>query len=149
MPKKQVISVLLACVAALLLVAWAQAQAPDLEPLPPYVGIIKNNSTHDISVPSENSLATLIVPAKGWIEYTVWDPKFDLVPYYKGKPFACEKVVVTPDAFPYMCTKYHFLVELKVSEPAPAQKWYDKKYKKRYRRPRATQSGHQPPQDRG
>ncbi len=132
MPKKM-ISILLAFVAALFLVSWAQAEAPGPEPLPPYVGIIKNNSNYDISVPSENSLATLIVPARGWIKYVVWDPQFDLVPYLNGKPFECQKVVVRPDAFPYMCTNYDFLVEINLPEPQPT---YYKKYKKRYRKMR-------------
>lgn len=136
MPKKKIFSVLLASVIVLSVVAWANAEVPGQEPLPPYIGIIKNNSGHDLSVPSENSQATLIVPARSWIEFVVWDPKFDLIPYLKGKPFACQKVLVTPDAFPYMCKNYDFLVEINPPTPPPT-KWYYKKYKKRYRRPRA------------
>jgi hypothetical protein len=136
MPKTKIILILLASLIALLLVTGAQAEAPELEPLPPYVGIIKNNSNYDISVPSENSLATLIVPAQGWIEFVVWDPKFDLVPYLDGKPFKCQKVLVRPDAFPYMCKNYDFLVEINLPTPTPTKKWYYKKYKKRYRKPR-------------
>lgn len=133
MPKKKIISVLLASAVALLVVTWAHAEAPEMEPLPPYVGIIKNNSNYDVSVPSENSLGTLIVPARGWIEFVVWDPKFDLIPYLDGKPFGCHKVVVTPDAFPYQCKNYDFLVEINQPEPIPT-KWYYKKYKPRYRK---------------
>ena len=77
-PNKKITVALLASVVALLLVTWANAMAVGPEPLPPFKGIIKNNTKHDISIPSENSLATLILPAKGWIEYVVWDPKFDL-----------------------------------------------------------------------
>jgi hypothetical protein len=133
MPKKKIFSVLLASAVALLAVTWAHAEAPELEPLPPYVGVIKNNCYHEISVPSENSLATLIVPAQGWIEFVVWDPKFDLIPYREGKPFSCQKVTVNPDAFPFMCKNYDFMVEICSPEPSPT-KWYYKKYKKRYRK---------------
>jgi hypothetical protein len=137
MSKKKIISVLLAGVLALLLVvSWANAEAPGLEPLPPYIGIIKNNSGQDVSVPSENSQATLIVPARGWIEFVVWDPQFDLIPYLGGKPFGCQKVIVQPDSVPYMCKNYDFLVEINPTAPRPT-KWYYKKYKKRYRKPRA------------
>jgi hypothetical protein len=135
MPKKKIIGALLASVVVLLLVTGAKAEVSGLEPLPPYVGIIKNNCRHDISVPSENSLATLIVPARGWIEFVVWDPKFDLIPYLEGKPFGCQKVTVTPDAFPFMCKNYDFIVELCPPGPSP-DKWYYKKYKKRYRKQR-------------
>ncbi len=135
MPKKKITLALLASVVALLLVTWANAEAPGLEPLPPYIGIIKNNSPYDVSVPSENSLATLIVPARGWIEFVVWDPNFDLIPYIDGKPFGCQKVTVTPDAFPYMCKNYDFLVEINPPVPSPNDRYY-RKYKKRYRKPR-------------
>ena len=135
MPKK-ISAVLLASVIALLLVTGTKAEVPEPGPLPPYVGIVKNNSNYDISLPSENSQATLIVPARGWIEFVVWDPKFDLVPYLNGKPFQCQKVLVRPDAFPYMCKNYDFLVEINLPSPTPTKEYY-KKYKKRYRKPRA------------
>ncbi len=136
MRKEIILSVFLATVIALLLMTGAKAEVPEPGPLPPYVGIVKNNSNYDISLPSENSQATLIVPAQGWIEFVVWDPKFDLVPYLDGKPFACQKVMVKPYAFPYMCKDYDFLVEINLPRPTPTKKHY-KKYKKRYRKPRA------------
>ena len=135
MHKKWIILALLASVVALLVVTWADAELPGVEPLPPYVGIIKNNTKNAVSVPSENSLATLIVPARGWIEFVVWDPKFDFIAYLEGKPYRCQKVVVTPDAFPYMCKNYDFVVEIN-PPAAPPEKYYYKKYKKRYRKQR-------------
>ena len=117
MPTKKIILALLASIVALLVVTGANAEAPGPEPLPPYTGVIKNNSSHDISVPSANSLATLIVPARGWIEFVVWDPKFHLIPYLDGQPYGCQKVRVKPHASPYMCKSYDFLVEIKA--PAP------------------------------
>jgi hypothetical protein len=136
MPKKKMTLVLLASVIALLSVTGANAQVAAVEPLPPYVGVIKNNCHHDISVPSENSLATLIVPARSWIEFVVWDPKFDLIPYREGKPFHCQKVTVNPDAFPFMCKNYDFMVEICPPGLDPTKDRYRfyKKYKKRYRK---------------
>ncbi len=135
MPKKTLSLALLAGVIALLLLTCAQAAAPGPQTLPPYVGIIKNNSGVDVAVPSENSLATLTVPARGWIEFVVWDPKFDLIPYIAGKPFGCQKVTVTPKAFPYMCKNYDFMVEINPPAAEPGQERY-KKYKKRVRKKR-------------
>ena len=132
MPKKLIILALLASLVALLVVT---AESPGVEQLPPYIGVIKNNSKHDLSVKSENSLATLIVPARNWIEFVVWDPKFDFIAYLEGKPYRCQKVVVTPDAFPYMCKNYDFVVEIN-PPAAPPEKYYYKKYKKRYRKQR-------------
>jgi hypothetical protein len=135
MPKKTVSLALLAGIIALVLATAAMAAAPGPGTLPPYVGIIKNNSGADIAVPSENSLATLTVPARSWIEFVVWDPKFDLIPYLNGKPFGCQKVTVTPRAFAYMCKDYDFLVEINPPAPEPGQERY-KKYKKRVRKKR-------------
>ncbi len=119
--------------AVIILGSAAGAAAAEASALPPYVGIIKNNSAYDVSVPSENSLATLIIPGKSWIEFVVWDPKFDLIPYINGKPFGCQKVSVTPKAFPYMCKDYDFIVEI---NPPAGQGEYPRKYKKRVRKKR-------------
>jgi hypothetical protein len=136
MPKKHMSMMVLAGVIALVLVGWANGAATGTTALPPYTGIIKNNTACDFSLPSQNSLGTLIVPAKGWIEFVAWDPKFDVVPYYNGKPFGCQKVSVTPKAFDYMCSKYDFMVEINGPGPCPAEKTYYKKYKKRVRKKR-------------
>jgi len=133
MPKKRIILVVLVSVVALLLVTGAEAEAPGVGQLPPYIGIIKNNTKYLISVPSENSMGTLLVPGREWIEFVVWDPQFNFIGYHEGEPFHCEKVTVTPDAVPYMCKDYDFLVE--INPPTLPPKYY-KKYKKRYRKKR-------------
>ena len=132
MPKKLIILALLASLVALLVVT---AESPGVEQLPPYIGVIKNNSKHDLSVKSENSLATIIVPARNWIEFVVWDPKFDFIAYNEGEPFWCQKITVTPDAFPFKCKNYDFIVE--INPPVPTSPpWFYKKYKRRYRKQR-------------
>ena len=136
MPKKKISVILLASMVALLVVTGANAVSTGTATLPPYTGIIKNNTSCDFSLMSQNSLATLIVPARGWIEFVVWDPKFDVTPYYNGKPFGCQKVTVTPKAFPYMCKDYDFMVEINGPGPCPADQLYRGKYKKRVRRKR-------------
>ena len=137
MPKKKITAALLASMAVLLLAAGANAVSMGTGTLPPYTGIIKNNTSCDFSMMSQNSLATLIVPARGWIEYVVWDPKFEVIPYYNGQPFGCQNVTVTPKGFPYMCHQYDFMVEINGPGPCPAeQQWYKGKYKKRVRKKR-------------
>ena len=136
MPKKKIILAVLAGMVTLLIVTGANAAAPGPDSLPPYTGVIKNNSSHDISVPSENSLGTLIVPARGWIEFVVWDPRFHLIPYLDGQPYGCQNVRVQPHAFPFMCKDYDFLVEINMREPVPSKKDYYRKLKKRYRKQR-------------
>ena len=42
-----------------------------------YTGIIKNKTRYEVSVPSENSDATLVIPANSWIEYTIWTRRTD------------------------------------------------------------------------
>jgi hypothetical protein len=140
MPKKNLTVASLAGMIALVLVTWANAVAAAPTTLPPYTGVIKNNTACDFSLPSQNSMGTLIVPAKGWIEFVVWDPKFDVIPYYNGKPFGCQKVTVTPKAFPYMCNSYDFVVEINGPGPCPAEQKYQKKYKKRVRKKRSVAS---------
>jgi hypothetical protein len=136
MAKKKIIVILLAGMAALWLATGANAVVMGPTTLPPFTGIIKNNTNCDFSLMSQNSLATLIVPAKGWIEYVVWDPKFDVTPYYSGKPFGCQKVTVTPKGFPYMCKEYDFMVEINGPGPCPTEQPYYQKFKKRVRKKR-------------
>lgn len=82
-----------------------------------YTGIIKNTTKYEVEVPSSNSGATLIIPAKGWIEYTSWVPRFDLTAYYGGKPFYCMKIFANPRNYAFMCQQYDFLVEIVKPEP--------------------------------
>ena len=137
MPKKKITAALLAgMIALLVVVTGANAVSTGIATLPPYTGIIKNNTSCDFSLMSQNSLATLIVPARGWIEYVVWDPKFEVIPYYNGQPFGCQNVKVTPKGFPYMCKQYDFMVEINGPGPCPAEQIYKGKYKKRVRKRR-------------
>jgi hypothetical protein len=88
-----------------------------------YTGIIKNKTRYDVSVPSGNSGATLIIPARGFIEYITWKKSFDLTVYQGGKPFYCLKINAHPNEYPYMCQKYDFMAEIVKPEPsAPLKK---------------------------
>ncbi len=78
----------------------------------PYTGVIHNNTGHDISVPSMNSAATLIVPARGWIEYQVWEPSFQITGYYNGKAECCQQVTVNPKGYQFMCRAYDFTADI-------------------------------------
>ena len=69
---------------------------PASEPPRKYTGIIKNKTAYEVSVPSGNSGATLIIPARGWIEYTSYERHFDLTAYHAGKPFYCMKINADP-----------------------------------------------------
>ena len=52
-----------------------------------YTGIIKNQTRYEVSIPSENSDATLVIPPNSWIEYTIWTHQADVTAYNDGKPF--------------------------------------------------------------
>lgn len=97
-----------------------------------YTGIIKNKTRHTVSIPSENSDATLLIPAHGWIEFTIWTPKSNVTAYYKGKPFYCLNILTHPQEYPFMCKKYDFMVEILPPEP-PIRHW-PSKLKRRIRR---------------
>lgn len=96
-----------------------------------YTGIIKNKTRYDLYVPSGNSSATLMVPAKGWIEYEAWSRNFDLTAYRDGQPFYCLRIFAYPKKYPFMCKKYDFIAE--IEKPEPIQK---KKLKKRKVKPK-------------
>ncbi len=108
MPRNNITVAVLAAMIALLLATSANAVSMGASTLPPYTGVIKNNTACEFSIPSQNSMGTLIVPARGWIEYVVWDPKFEVIPYYKGNPFGCQWVTVTPKAFCLHVQKLRF-----------------------------------------
>ena len=92
-----------------------------------YTGIIKNKTRYEVSVPSGNSGTTLVIPAHGWIEYPAWSKAFQLTAYHDGKPFYCMKIFAHPKAYPFMCKKYDFMVEIVKGKPRH-------KIKKRIRR---------------
>jgi hypothetical protein len=97
-----------------------------------YTGIIRNMTKHEFAVPSQNSQGTLLIPPRGWIEYTVWDPHVKFSPYLDGKPYRCFSMMVKPKAYEFMCSKYDFMA---VIEPKEQPEEY-KKYKKRVRKKR-------------
>jgi len=84
-----------------------------------YTGIIKNKTRYEVSVPSGNSGATLIIPARGWIEYTSYARHFDLTAYHAGRPFYCMNITASVGDYPYMCDRYDFMVEIVKPEPRP------------------------------
>ena len=99
------------------------------EPARRYTGIIKNKTRYEVSVPSENSDATLIIPAPSWIEYTMWTRRADVTAYLDGKPFYCLKLAADPKEYPFMCSNYDFMAE--IDKPEPAGKYKPMKKRKR------------------
>ncbi len=77
---------------------------PASEPPQKYTGIIKNKTGYEVSVPSGNSGATLIIPARGWIEYTSYERHFDLTAYHAGKPFYCMNINASLKIIPTCAT---------------------------------------------
>ena len=102
-----------------------------------YKGIIKNKTRYEVSIPSENSDGTLIVPANSWIEYTIWTHQADVTAYRDGKPFHCLKLTANPKQYPFMCEKYDFMAE--IVKPEPAGKYKPMK-KRKYRVKKRTQA---------
>jgi hypothetical protein len=97
-----------------------------------YTGIIKNKTRYEVSIPSENSGATLVVPPNSWIEYTIWTHKADVTAYRDGKPFYCLKLAAHPHEYPFMCKKYDFMAE--IVKPEPTHKYKPMKKRKRYKK---------------
>jgi hypothetical protein len=98
-----------------------------------YTGIIKNKTRYEVSIPSENSDATLVIPPHSFIEYTIWTRRANVTAYYDGKPFYCLKLLADPNEFPFMCSKYDFMAEIVKPEPAAGRY---KPMKKRKQRPK-------------
>jgi hypothetical protein len=126
-------SLLLVCATILLLamsgISLGNTGAAPEEVLP-YIGVIQNKTDHDISIPSLNSSATLIVPARGWIEFTAWAPNFELIGYLNGKPLCCQNIQVNPDSYQFMCKAYDFNAEICPREE-PVRKYKPIRKKKR------------------
>ena len=97
-----------------------------------YTGIIKNKTGYEVSIPSENSGATLLIPAHSWIEYTIWTRCADVTAYHDGKPFYCLKLSAQPKEYPFMCSKYDFMAE--IVKPEPAGKYKPMKKRKRVKK---------------
>jgi hypothetical protein len=98
-----------------------------------YKGIIKNKTRYEVSIPSESSDATLIVPAHSWIEYTIWTHQADVTAYRDGKPFYCLKLAAHPKQYPFMCEKYDFMAEIVKPETVP-EKYKPMKKRKRLKK---------------
>jgi hypothetical protein len=96
-----------------------------------YTGIIKNQTRYEVSVPSENSDATLIIPPHSWVEYTIWTRRAKVTAYHDGKPFYCLNLWATPSEYPFMCSKYDFMAEIVKPEPEAGK--YKPMKKRKYR----------------
>jgi hypothetical protein len=103
-----------------------------------YTGIIKNNTRYEVSIPSENSDGTLIIPPHGWTEYTIWTHAVDVTAYNDGKPFYCLKLAANPQAYPFMCKNYDFMAE--IVKPEGGGKYYKPMKKRKYRVRKHTQA---------
>jgi hypothetical protein len=97
-----------------------------------YTGIIKNKTRYEVSVPSENSDATLVIPPHGWIEYTMWTRRANVTAYNDGKPFYCLKLCADPSEYLFMCSRYDFMAE--IVKPEPAGKYKPMKKRKRVKK---------------
>ena len=98
-----------------------------------YTGIIKNKTRYEVSIPSESSDATLMIPPHSFIEYTMWTRRANVTVYHDGKPFYCLKLLADPNEFPFMCSKYDFMAEIVKPEPA-AGKYKPMKKRKRVKK---------------
>jgi hypothetical protein len=86
----------------------------------PYVGLIRNFSARSISIPSQDSAATLILPAQGQMDYTVWKPNSDIYGYVAGKQVFYKNVRIEPHKkFTFFGNTYDFLVEVCADLPSP------------------------------
>lgn len=85
----------------------------------PYVGLIRNFSSLDISIPSEDSDATLILPSRGQMEYTVWKPNVKIFGYVEGNRVYYQSIRVEPKKYTFMGKSYDFLAEVCPEIPTP------------------------------
>jgi hypothetical protein len=99
-----------------------------------YTGIIKNRTALEVSVPSGNSNSTLVIPARGWIEYISYERHFNLTAYQDGKPYYCMNINAEPRNYAFMCDRYDFMVEIVKPEPKPRVAPKKKHYKKKPKR---------------
>jgi len=107
-----------------------------------YIGVIKNQTRYDVSVPSRNSGATLIIPARGFTEYVSYEKNFDVTVYHDGKPFYCLKISAHPGEYTYMCKNdYDFIAE--IVKPEPVAKAKHRKMKRAIKKPKPRPEGEQ------
>jgi hypothetical protein len=102
-----------------------------------YTGLVQNLTKFDISIPSGNSDATIIVPAHGWREYVTWTPNVQLFGFVDGKQIYYQSLRAQPEKFQYMGNKYDFVAEIQAPpEPAPEVKPYCPPKRKPKKRPK-------------
>jgi hypothetical protein len=104
----------------IIVLSGADATTPALKE-PPYVGVIRNFTKHDISFYSQNSQGTITVPAKGYVEYVVWHENFELIGYLQGDPYYCKDMEVMPGHFQFNCKDYDFMAIIGVEEPTAVE----------------------------
>jgi hypothetical protein len=116
------------CVLGILLTLWG-CRCPERvsnndairgQEIQPYVGLIRNFSAVSVSIPSHDSSATLIVPAQGQMEFTVWKPNFAIIGYVDGKQVYYKNIRINPNKkFTYFGKSYDFLAEVCPDLSAP------------------------------
>jgi hypothetical protein len=90
------------------------------EKIQKYTGLIENFTDYDISIPSGNSGAVLIVPAHRWIEYVTWSPNVHLFGFLDGKQVYYQSLRAQPKKFKYMGNCYDFVAAIQ-PPPEPVQ----------------------------
>ena len=98
--------------------------APDIEiggqDIHPYKGLLRNFSSMDVSIPSQNSGATLILPAGGQMEYIVWKPNFDIFGYVERTQVYYKNITIGPSTkYNFFGKTYDFLAEVCPELPGP------------------------------
>ena len=96
----------------------AMSESQDVRP---YTGIIRNKTRYEVSIPSENSDATLLIPPNGWIEFTIWTQHSGVTAYHNGQPFYCLNIFAHPQEYSFMCKKYDFMAE--IIPPTPVREY--------------------------
>lgn len=86
----------------------------------PYKGLLRNFSSMDVSIPSQDSGATLILPAGGQMDYTVWKPNFDIFGYVGGTQVYYKNITIGPSTkYNFFGKTYDFLAEVCPELPGP------------------------------
>ena len=90
--------------------------------------------------PRATAASTLIIPARGFIEYVAYEKDFDVTVYHDGKPFYCLKINAHPREYAYMCKNdYDFIAEIVKPEPAAKAKY--RKMKRAIKKPKPRPEG--------
>ena len=124
----EMLTVKSACIGVLVFLMWG-CSGPDLvqdrtveisgQDIRPYVGLIRNFSACDISIPSHDSSATLVLPARGQMEYIVWQPDVKLFGFIEGKQVYYRSLRVEPRKYTFFGKSYDFLAEVCPDIPDP------------------------------